>query len=444
MNEQKEFDKYIKGLFNEDPKVPSELKWEAMDIELPDNVVHSKKSRRKYILFFLFIFLVTSIAYFSINRKDAVKVQTSTAIAEQIQEEAKLSAPIIEKKMDDPILTLEAKEASTSTISNTTTVQSVQKAEAKPYNITSIAGYASGNEHSITKQSDNNVKTNVALKEVDSSSLNDETTKIVLSRSVQVDEPIQKQEYQIVELLPGKGIDFLKIDYAKDVTLELNPLFSNNKDHTNGSFKIKEFFVGYGYNHFKLNVKESNVLKDKVKNVFGQSFNVGLRLDMNKNWRTQIVLKYDRYHSAFDHTRILDPEVDIQNYRIINREEITYHNNFTNTLGLQLGLDRKLSIANHFQIYAGVNIMPTYMLNTTGKTTDDTIVRTLSYDDQNGKLSIAGGLNAGLVFSVNRSVNLELVYQMNQFFFNDIFINDGIKTNQQHAVSLLLTYKLKE
>jgi len=51
-------------------------------------------------------------------------------------------------------------------------------------------------------------------------------------------------------------------------------------------------------------------------------------------------------------------------------------------------------------------------------------------------------LGAGVIVPINQSINVEATYQYNRFLFNNIFINNGIQSNQQNAVSLMITYRL--
>lgn len=96
MNEQKEFDDYIKGFFETDPAVPSELEWETMVFDLPEKPSNSfAKNGRKYLIALLVLLMIFPIVYFSIKKQNAGKLNTSSLVVaeqtlnEEISSEAK-------------------------------------------------------------------------------------------------------------------------------------------------------------------------------------------------------------------------------------------------------------------------------------------------------------------------------------------------------------------
>jgi len=82
VSKDKEFDNYIKGLFNEDPKAPSELRWEAMDFDLPNPKKKEPKSNKKYWLLLLLL-LFTSSALYLATKYDLISIgQDSNALSQ--------------------------------------------------------------------------------------------------------------------------------------------------------------------------------------------------------------------------------------------------------------------------------------------------------------------------------------------------------------------------
>jgi len=227
---------------------------------------------------------------------------------------------------------------------------------------------------------------------------------------------------------------------ADNESIELTKFrkFSNKNTPKN---KIA-FVLSYGYNTFNLKIEETNVLKDKLNNVFGNSFKTGIKINLNKNWKTNVLLSFNQFHSTFEHTRDLETVFDTDNFLKIKRKEITYHNNYTNTLGLEVGVERNLYTIDRFHLLAGVALTPTYALSATGKTTNNTLVEKLVYDSKFGKISMGGSINIGAVYSVNKSISLEAAYQFNKLFINEIFINNNITTNQFNIFTLGISYRL--
>lgn len=212
-------------------------------------------------------------------------------------------------------------------------------------------------------------------------------------------------------------------------------------ENGNDSKKRIALVLAAGYNTFNLKMEDSNILKDKLNNVFGNSFTAGTKIRHNEKWRTTVLLNFNRLHSTFEHTRYLDTIYDIEQSLKIKRKEVTFHNNFTNLLGLQLGVERKVYSINQFQLNAGLAVAPTYTLSTNGKTTQNTLVEKLVYDNEISKFSAAGVAKLNAIYAINNSINIEASYQFNQFFVNEIFINTNVFTNRQSIFTFGFAYR---
>ena len=60
MKQPEEFDKYIKRLLEEEPKVPTDLKWEEMDIKIPKPQKRNWFYQRNFLLGILFLAMVSA------------------------------------------------------------------------------------------------------------------------------------------------------------------------------------------------------------------------------------------------------------------------------------------------------------------------------------------------------------------------------------------------
>lgn len=470
MNDNKEFDKYIKGLFDEDPKVPSELKWEKMDFDLPTtNEQSNKPNRKKYIGLLLLLFIAIAIAYFNVKKEevidyqpltqstqqpsdDKIRSKSNTYTSQPKKQDTKEANDLKEKQVSDNSITQSHTQTVIQKIENTPAPNNIPK-QISPSNTAlaqtakvSLATQINNQSISINSKNDflkdfsenNTIPVNTISKNVKpKSSISTPSFSPPLKT-----ESTQKSEQQITETLPIIQINNLPIS-NKSTLLPSPDLLQTDYVDNKSKFHFNEVYIGYGLNNFNLKTDStSTILKDKINKAIGNSLRAGVRLRLNDNWAGNFQLKYDRFHSTFEHIRSLDTLYDGQRLIRIYRYEETFHNNYTSTLGLQLGLERRWQVANRLQLYAGLGIAPTYALSATGKTTAKTDVERLAFDNQVGRFSINGGISAGVIVPINQSINVEAAYQYNRFLFNNIFINNGIQSNQQNAVSLMITYRL--
>ena len=104
-------------------------------------------------------------------------------------------------------------------------------------------------------------------------------------------------------------------------------------------------------------------------------------------------------------------------------------------------MERKVYSINQFQLNAGLAVAPTYTLSTNGKTTQNTLVEKLVYDNEISKFSAAGVAKLNAIYAINNSINIEASYQFNQFFVNEIFINTNVFTNRQSIFTFGFAYR---
>jgi len=503
MKNHKEFDKYIKGLFEKDPEIPSELNWEAMDFDFPQTTEQNDKTNyKKYIGILLLLLFTTSIGYFYFNEMGIFTKTSSSLLStdESIFSKSNFRDNVSSRLESKEPTNLQLNERPTQLVSelstnesptsnytfeeknknkdkgiaqntvtkiNASTKKSVLQAELSTDKKTTPIlnkqdDLASNNTvkgtNNSTSQTNNllNVKQNkanlpksyightstIGTNETSKAKTKTESNSIETSPVLSQTNLVQSS---IANPLPRIQISNLPNTEISDLAIATPfPKAKNNVQKSKNKIKMSEVFIGYGYNTFNLNIDDTDILKDKVNNVRGSSLKAGIRLNKNTDWSVSLLLKYDQYHSTFDHIRALEPIVDFKNLRRIKREEVTFHNNYTNTIGLQIGLERNVKVLNLFQLYAGMNIAPTYTLSAKGKTTENTIVSDLIYDNDISKFALNGGVNLGVIYPINPSLNIELAYQYNRIFLDGIFINNDIITNQQNALFFTISYKLKK
>lgn len=475
MNDYDKFDDYIKGLFDKTPKVPAELNWEEMDFDLPDaKEQKTKPNRKKYLGLLLLLLVAIVVVYFSIDKEKNAENQDPKQMTEQATDSETVSKiPQLSTedntKNTSAINDLQKGEKTPSSTfiddkatlnSNTRTAKPKKRKASKSNNLEKKTPPSIANDSFPAIATDNNsqlnpintkddflsdfpknntaqiltqTNNNVSYKSVESSS----SSPITQTQSLEESIPLS------IEALSTISINNLPIN--DEVELLPSPALSEmNYEDKTSNFRLGEVFVGYGLNNFNLKTEDSNILKNKVNRAIGNSMRVGARLRLNDNWQTNIQLKHDRYHSTFEHIRALDTTYRSDGNRLyrVYKYENTFQNNYTNTLGLQLGVERKWQVAKRLQLYAGIGFTPTYAFSVNGKTTADTVVDKLIFDNQINKFSVSGSASAGVIIPINQSINIEAAYQYNRFLLNDIFINNGIQANQQNTASLMISYRL--
>lgn len=527
MNKDKEFDDYIKGFFDKDPEVPSELDWEAMDFDLPKPEIAETKEEtgnkyKKYLLLLLLL-LTAVIGFLNFNKnqsnntaqsvlsKTDLLVDKPKAIADssakliidepeattnssselmvdndaainghtekhrsieskvnteevqtgstndtsnelgalktqsQLKEGEKSGKNSVQKELelllkDDEVQKLIAlitdneQQEETNKNTNSKPISTNEASAQKPLERQAKQPNTSANIVSSIKQ--NETKKHLAEKDIKTGTIN-----IKSSHTIKKHTEDQSTNNQLSPLSPI-SLNSLPIPLSKKIDVALIESYPIEKEsNSKTQSKAIEIFAGYGYNIFNLNVAESNPIKENLNSDFGKSFTSGIRFDISNFWQTTLQIKYDQYHSTFEYARDLEPIYNLIGFSKVHRQELTFHNNYTNTLGIQLGVARRFNLSK-LNFYTGIGIAPTYTLSTKGKTLNDNNVNTLIYDKQINRLSVSGNLNLRMTYALNPSLNLEMVYQHNRFLSAGPFINNGSTTKQQNALFLIISYRL--
>jgi hypothetical protein len=411
MDDNKKFDRYIKGLFEEDPKVPTELSWEAMNFDLP-----KQKNKINYRLYILLV-LVMMIG-FQLCRKEVVLVNNFP-----------INIPIAQHHL----------------------IKDSDRAKSQKAIVTEQTNTKQTNQANITPSRE--IPKQQFIPEQSNEQVVEEIVGDILPNLIVQEEIIEKdtnntslenlsnsEEILVADLIAK--IDAQELDYQAELVMNLKPSidYPEKKDK---KFQTEQFFIGAGLNQFNINTTEGNLLKDKVQSILSKSYFIGARLAIDDHCKLATSIHFDAYHTTFEHTRDLDPIFNPQNLQVTNRQEITFHNNYTNVVGWQFSLERRFHLTKRFDLYGGVNVTPTYTVSSIGKTTKEVEIETLSFDEsQNSKFALNSGVSLGTIIPINSFMNVEMSYQYRYFLINDIFINNGLTTNQQNNFSILLSYQV--
>lgn len=431
-----------------------------MDFELPEYPAPTKKNGRKYAGLLLLLLLAFVIGFFAIkkeeskpalvpqgssiasNNSEAFKTTASKPTGqEMIQEEGRASVPNAnlqrETKISDESNKAIANTAKTiikhptpSLTKNTASQQLVSNTPAKSDLKNNTLSFETNQNAKAPKASAKTALPTDSFLQQNKQPVSNENQLAKKYSSA------KKQTLVVVGPLSNLQMGLLPAPLSNEMQLELRPLSTKQT-----KIQAASIYFAYGYKHFTLDVEEANPLKEKVNAVLSPSFQLGLQLSLNNKWSTNVGLTYDTYHTTFEHRRDLEPEFDFQNNVKINRQEVTFHNNYTNTLGLELGLNRTWKLLNVLQVFTGISITPTYSLSTEGKTIDLRFAPTTLTNDQISKFSMNGGIKLGAAIPISRSINLGIAYQYQHFFHNKTFINNITFTKQQNNLSLILRYR---
>lgn len=430
MKEDKEFDKYVKGLFNEDPLVPVELKWDAMEFDLPSPEAKKKKKKRGFFFIILLLMawgggIFTYKYLMSFNSNDTA---TITQNQDKNNQEQPLSVIIDAKKKNTEVVELIEKTIAPIISQKTSTQKSNEI-------------FNENNENTFTK---NDVRESISL--IDNIDLGDRVDREIRSSENDIKDQVKraspKQNVEI-EKLPFLKIDkvFSDLIAATEDTIRVETFFeASTKANDKIKLSMKDVFIGFGFNSFGMNHVQPNLLASKVYDDLGKSFSLGTRINCKKNWDIKIMAKYDQYHSTFQHERNLDPSYDVQSLIKTETKEVTFHNNYSHAVSLQVGVARNWDLS-FAQLHLNAGMSPTYMIKARGKTTFDTVVEELIVDPEMNNFSLSQDFGIGLLYPINSVVNIGLDYQYSHFFSDGIFVNHNIFANQQNTLLVNFTYR---
>ncbi|MEM9820681.1 MAG: hypothetical protein AAF985_06395 [Bacteroidota bacterium] len=463
--EEKEFDQYIQGLFEKDPKVPSDLKWEEMNFTLPDHRDEDKQPGKRYLALLLLLLCLSLIGFFALQPESSIpNINPTNNKVQAIQQN---KGKIVDKEVDKET----TKQAANS--SKATTKESVAKAlwpKEAPSPKTTLAKQEKTNRDQSGQQryadhgstppettAEEDPKIDLPPQPVSSTSPwvsktpTDEAKSSIKGSTSSLQENTPSQQAPIAS---STKEDLTKVKQG----LAVGPLISmtfdqaslNPKEHNKelinpapspAKSKLQSIYLGFGYHRFGLDIEASNLLRDKVKATLGTSFQAGVRLSLFQQWMGNIGIQLDRYHTTFEHTHDLETQIDFQRNVKIIRKELTFHNNYSHSLGLVLGIDRLWSIHHFVGLRKGLNIRPSYTIAVSGKTTTGAQVRLLEQDGGSNQFALNGGADLGLVFPIGRFLDLELSYQYKRFFYNPTFINREVFSKQVNSLSVVLAYR---
>ena len=483
MNEHKEFDDYVKGLFETDPKVPTELDWESMDFDLPKPVAPEKKSWRRFLWLLLLplLFGTCSLGYFYFGNNKALPISEVSQMQTNLEtknveiERNKFNSESTNDNTDELILddikentNLNSKSLvplnetqdanSLSTESKTNTDVEIIKPSHKLKNETLNTPALSENYSTAEKfRRDDSIN---GLEHVSPQNVFNSSNNTILFSTENV-EVVQNVSSSVVEdnknndsnptmmqlnLLPILTPNF-EIKNRND---QLNIKYFNPVDQASYSvhkindqkFKLDAIYLGYGYSQLDAYEADSiGLLETYVNTGLGQTFYVGVRMSLNRRLKANLKLNYDRLHTTFDHTFEFEPIFDEENNTLTYRKEITHHNNYTNVLGLNVGVEARTNRIGKFEGFLGFGFTPSYVLSTFGKTLTERGVEQLIFDSTENKFSLMGEAAIGLDYLLSRNISIGLTAHFNRTLYNPIFINNRVFTKQQQKISLSLGYR---
>lgn len=430
MEDQNKIDKYIAGLFEENPEVPAELAWENMDFDLPDHTKGSGNAKKRYLLLVLLLIIGLG-SYFFWRVMSNAHIHNEQAGRSTVSSEVNNRADIESERA--------ANKSLNEKLNSETDLQQRLNSSLDRLRVYDDQMLSNG----IQSYSSN-------ASVVTLSSASDEMYKRDL---IGVEEGISADWTETPESSNGSQLAYSTIDAG-----ELLPISIPGRDVQDiasasilsiVSVEEKEqkrrkaitLLLGSGVNALPLDVEEGNILQDKVSSARGRSYKLGLSYPLSERWQIQASLQYDRMRTIFTHSRDLDPVFDaVQGVRIL-REERTFHNNYTDLLGLQLGVDRIILILPSLDFTIGPVLAGNYLVNLMGKTTEGEETFPLSIEGSSNRFTISAGLRAGMQFTVNPRTHVGIGLKSQRFITRSVTLNDGVSTNWLHQLSVQLGYR---
>lgn len=495
MREDKEFDDYVKGLFENDPNTPAELEWESMEFELPQTAQPKNKLGRKFLWLLLLplLFGTCSVGYFYLNNTSSLKitnVNNSSNSNEQISDNNANANSALQNtdKENNAITEISTAEDVTENMVTSTTEKNPQQANLSMDKIEKAINDVKDNSNNPSMTSDKAkdpelltnrshvgnfvISTPVIEKQNSKSELN--TVSKINSSTAQVTpisnvvennniKTIEKSSSPLVVISDGNKLeqnsffnspDYLPVilrDLEIPIREELSDTIVKNLDVLSfdptiasdaSKPKIDAFYIGYGYSRLKLIREDStDFRRQSLRPGTGKYFYVGARKNLNSFLSANVQLNYDRLHTIFEYSRELDPIFDFQNSSVTYRTENTYHNNYTDLLGVQLGMELRKEVFDKLVGFVGLGVTPAFVLKSTGRTIRNRSVGELIYDDNFSKFSLATTVKAGLNYNIDDTFEIGLCYDLNAVLRNKVFISDYVSSKLQHKLSLSLGYR---
>ena len=485
MSEHKEFDDYVKGLFDKDPKVPAGLDWESMGFDLPKPSTPEKKPWRRYfwLLLLPLLFGTCSLGYFYFGNSNLLPLSESTQNSSNIEMTTTIPITATTKEANSNSnekngLSSQDTEASNEELNSSSIVVNADVenvdviaeslAIEKPSN---NLGATLTSPTSFTK--DSNITTGL-LEDISGTSQNEidwvnDNSEILIGSSNEqiinntitlehVNRPLLIDETDSIELGSKRNLSintltelsllpilWTELNLEKRNTrLELGYFDSviSTSYSIQRKFKFDAIYVGFGYSELDAYEADSIGLLDSYINPgVGQTFYVGVRMNLFNRINTNLKINYDRMHTVFEHSAELASIYDFDNNTLTKRTEITYHNNYTNVLSLNLGIEARSKRIGRFEGFIGLGLQPGYVVSVGGKTLSERSVEFISLDNAPNKFSLSGGASAGLQYVLSRNVELGLGYYFNRTLIQPIFINNSVLTKQHQKISLSIGYR---
>ncbi|MEM1220517.1 MAG: hypothetical protein AAGH79_16465 [Bacteroidota bacterium] len=413
-----QFEKALRKLFHKDPVVPDTFHWENMDIELPEK----KQTRggfyfwRMSLLLLALFLLVAGVWNWSTSSVDGLYSGEPTASA--VRQESSCLEGIVgnDEIQQSSVLPINRKGGSDYTVA--------KKKISLPRPLHKRSNHNSTESLNSSASPD--------LQSVSTGSTED----LIAYESATYDLfPISQQQIlQPVAVLSFESLQFK----ASSIPLSDEVLVKEPKVQKDDN----RFFLALGYNRFTLNPTENTPLLNKVSTTLGRSFSGGFQISWTSKLRFITQVNYDQFHSVFQHARSLDTIVDAANALRTIRTELTYHNNYSYSLGLKMGLRQSFDVASFGQLYLGGGLEGLYLMEVRGKTTNGLFTEALFVDADTPKTSLGVSVEAGISIPINDRIHFETTYSLRCILLNPVFINYDLYSNYQHTLSLGLSYSI--
>ena len=417
--EEKEFEKSLRNLFQEDPIVPDQLKWENMDIELPE-----KRSSRRGCYFSLALLWSIGIAILLVGLLGLPN--SSESISDRMEEGTNSVENLNPKTFaKDPDQNIE--KCSTAQVED----------QINPTRDTDVPTSLVKKSLSVSNKLVNGANSNTSLPSMTEVSL---LTSAAYLKSLEAPSAARIASSEWAQLPASQPVSIANLSSSPISLPQLEEITLLPESAERG--ENNRFFLGVGLNRFSVQSVENSSLMGNVSTALGRTFAAGFQISWTSKLAFLAQVNYDQYHSVFEHARPLDTLIDASNSLRTIRTELTYHNNYSYTLGLRFGLRRQIHISSLLQLYLGGGLEGLYLMEATGKTTDGPFTAPLFLEDGIPKASFGASLEAGFVIPINERIHLETSYNLRQMLINPVYINRGLRSNRQHTLFLGLSYSI--
>ena len=344
--ENSEFDKFIQLNTEEEINVPDGLNWESMNIPLP-----TKKKRRIFFWFWVGGILISFMGgIFTYKNFFATQTTDNSSIT---QENKTLSQRPVMNNL------VEKSNISTGDIS---------QLQSKSFSQKPLAKTSSNNDQNLIAQKALDISLLINLNQSESVAIKPTTE---IKEELGAEKFVKNNNFNPVFVAQIPSIHFLLSEKSFDFRINLNDRNIISSQEKNPKQAI---FLSFGLNQYRSNYTTANqriALEIAENETLGETIEIGWNYYLKNKFFVQSGVAYERLHSTFTYSEDLGTTVSFDLGQKTQRNRHIFHNNYLETVQLNLGLGRNFDFGKNWGSDFVVRLSPNYKIKAEGRTLAD-------------------------------------------------------------------------